>query len=743
MKTFSVPVLLTLFSMPNVKAHNVAPAIQSTHATQDSVAQSHVLTNVEVSTYRPNSVIRGNAIVTRIQGTPLQHLGCVEEVLTRMPGLMKMGGQVVVIGKGAPIYYINGRRVRNVHELSHISSEQVSEVEIIHSPGAQYDASTAAVVRITLNRQAGDGLSGILTTDDSQSLRYGNNRLKSAIDLNYRKEAVDLFGGVSYNNNHLHRYVTDIDQQVFSNVLEHEQNGTLQRHGNEDNLTFHLGADGQLSPNHGVGIRIERGQSLVDRFSDGMNEDVFCQSLGTPPILSDHLLSLQAIDRETNTLSANAYYSGRWGKWSLDWEADHFSCKITSDADIQETALSTKRNMLTSNNSDNRMWATKMVMSHPIGYRTKFQIGTEMSWVRRSNEYLYQSLTSEQDDALISNADNQAREENIALFAEWQGMSLVGMFSLGLRYEHVGLKYDDHMQSSLCADRHFDHIFPSASLATRFKEVQVLLSYRIKTQRPSFSALRSNVEYLNRFTLSTGDPTLRNELTQQADLNLRWRYLSFAFSYQRISDAIMDWFYLYDNQGGVLSTVRNLTEPMRRLSAFAVFAPTRGCWHPNYTAGIQKQWLHLDLPDPRIEQGIRTLDYDRPMWIFFCQNAFVFTQSWQLEINGNFYSKAHWGNAELTDHFFDLNLAVQKSWLPNNALTLRLSAQDLFQRAKQGVRIDLGNYTFYKSINNGQQRSVYDSHCVALHLSYKFNSTKSRYKGQHAGKEIVDRIKKQ
>ena len=735
MKTLSTVLMLTLFSTLIAKAQDT---LEVNH-TNDSV-QSHTLDQVVVSGQRPNTVIRDNAMVTRIEGTPLQHMGNATIVLSQVPGLMLQGGQLVVIGKGAPIYYINNRKVRDITELLRLSSEQIAEVAIIHSPGAEYEAGTAAVVRINLVR-TGEGLSGNLMADDSQSLRYANNRLNSGMSLNYRKKGFDLFGGANYANDHLHLYASDINQQAFDTSRRYEQDGTLVSHGNNDNLTCNLGADWQLSEGHSLGIRVERGQSLHNSNTAQMNEKVYVQPLSNPRQTIDQLLSKESTNQDEDLLAVNAYYSGQLGKWSIDWNADYFGYNVESGAVIHESAQAGLRQMETSNCNENRMWATKAILTYPMG-QTKLKMGTELSWVNRNNEYIYRPITSGQDEVQIANADNETQEQNVALFAEWQGMCPVGMFSLGLRYEHVGMNYDDKTNPQQSTERDFDHLFPSASFATRIQEVQAQVSYRVKTQRPSFSALRSNVEYLNRFTLSTGDPTLRPELTQQANLNLRWRYLAMSASYMYTDHALMDWFYLNDDQGGVLSTHCNLSEPLRRMSLFVVASPTIRCWHPNYTVGIQKQKLGLTMSDPSSANGLRTLRYNRPMWIAFCNNAFVFTHGWQVEANADFYSKAHWGTAELTDHFLDVTFAIQKSWLPNEALTLRLSAQDLFQRAKQGVAIKQANYTFYKSINNGQQRSVYDSHCIALHLSYKFNHTKSRYKGQSAGEEVVNRIKK-
>ena len=89
--------------------------------------------------------------------------------------------------------YINGRRVRDLDELKRLMSDEIASVEVITNPGAAYDATVTAVVRIKTVRRKGDGLSLNAFAKTEQSLRTGKNDPEAQVALNYRIKDLDIF----------------------------------------------------------------------------------------------------------------------------------------------------------------------------------------------------------------------------------------------------------------------------------------------------------------------------------------------------------------------------------------------------------------------------------------------------------------------------------------------------------------------------------------------------------------------
>ncbi len=156
------------------------------------LSQSGVkLDEVVVSASRPMTKIKDDALVTTVENSPLAHAGTAKDVLGRVPGVIKNGESIEVLGKGAPLVYINGRLMRNASELDQLSSASIKDVEVITSPGAQYDASVNSVIRIKTVKPVGEGFGF-----DSRTVLgvahyiYGLEEL----NFNYRKDGFDLFG---------------------------------------------------------------------------------------------------------------------------------------------------------------------------------------------------------------------------------------------------------------------------------------------------------------------------------------------------------------------------------------------------------------------------------------------------------------------------------------------------------------------------------------------------------------------
>ena len=155
------------------------------------------LNEVTVSAGLPDVYIKGDAQVTTIRNSILADEGAADDVLGKIPGINKSQGKLEVFGKGEPLIYINGRQVRDFSELEQLSSKDIDRIELITNPGARYDATVGAVVRIITNKNPQDGL-GI---DFYSTIRRSvNTDLRDYVQLNYRKNGWNLFATFDYND---------------------------------------------------------------------------------------------------------------------------------------------------------------------------------------------------------------------------------------------------------------------------------------------------------------------------------------------------------------------------------------------------------------------------------------------------------------------------------------------------------------------------------------------------------------
>lgn len=157
-----------------------------------------MLSEIVVKGQMPKTKLTGNSMITTIQGTVLGKSGTAQEMLAKVPGMTLKGEDLEVLGKGTPIFYINGRKMQDKDELKRLRSEEIQSVEVITNPGAQYDATISAVVRIKTVRREGAGLGFDLMAANNQNLTFGFSDPSSTLNLRYRHNNLDLFGMVNY-----------------------------------------------------------------------------------------------------------------------------------------------------------------------------------------------------------------------------------------------------------------------------------------------------------------------------------------------------------------------------------------------------------------------------------------------------------------------------------------------------------------------------------------------------------------
>ena len=665
-----------------------------------------------VQAVMPKTKLTGEGLATSVHGSVLENAGTARDVLGKVPGLIKGKDGFEVIGKGAPQVYINGRRMTDATELDRLLSHEIQSVEVINNPGAQYDATVRAVVRIRTIKRKGEGFGFNVNLVDEQSLRVKKfNDPDAAVNVNYRTGGVDFFGGVNYNQIN-QRQNSDLVQETNLNPVI-RQVEALTADFSTQSLTTTGGVNWQIANNHSTGVKVEWSRSLGYNDYEHMEGDIFRGSE-----LIDHLKTVNRGQNGPNvpqSLGANAYYNGLAGKMGIDLNLDYYQVSngqisnIQEDSDIQDATVSTE------SDSDSKLYAAKLVLSYPI-WRGQLQMGTEETFSRTRDNY---RLTG----AAIPSASSRVKEDNAAAFVNYGFVvGQIGQLSAGLRYEHVNYAYEDLMGNGSFS-RKYDNLFPSVSFAGVLGPVQTMLSYSARTARPGFSMLSTAIRYNNRYTLQGGNAALQPQAIQSLSATALWNFLTLAVSYDRTKDPIITWANLYNDEGVILLKPVNGENPLRSLSAFLVATPTIGPWNISATTGFQKTWLQVG--DLKFN--------DAPIWIARLNNTLTLKKGWQLELGGEYHSPGQQQNITLTNHYFDLTAAVQKTLLKDGSLVLRLEGRDLAYLGHNNVFTNLGHYSITQSVLMDSQRLVFS-------IRYRFNTTESKYKGTGAGKDARQRM---
>lgn len=684
------------------------------------VQDQYMLGEAVVEAQLPRTELKGDAVVTNISGSVLEHAGTAQDLMGKIPGMIQRDGKSEVIGRGEPVYYINGRRVLDPDELRSLMSEEVRAIEVVNNPGAAYGAEIKSVVRIKTIRRQGEGFGFALTSQAKQHLTCKDFEPSwSVLDLNYRKGNLDFIGKLLYWDNYGYQYA-DIAETSFAAGNLFDQSGRLavRQHAGGTNSIF--GVNWQINENHSVGLQLQYNGLLFGSYKEVVNEDVFMNKA-----LIDNLVSENNTNMVTNGgWLGNLYYSGKADKLEIEFNTDFQTNAECNESRIDESSTVNPRSI--DSNVDNRygIVASKIVFKYPV-WKGQIQAGAEESYVKTRQQH---RITFEE----IAPSESELRENNIAGFAEYFLPLKIGQLSAGVRYEHVDYEYDD-ITGTGDLERRQDNWFPSASFSTKIGKVALSASISGKTQRPGFWKLSNEMQYHSRFTYQTGDPTLKNEKYIDAAINANWKWLTFSTTFENIKDAIDQVGHPYGDDGITLLTYENMKSPINIYSAYVTAAPTIGCWSPQYTAGVRKQFFNIDVADGREPSGYRNVKYDTPMFMLQFNNAFRFRNDWELSADYRFQSRMSYGSAEILSRTNVLDFSVQKSFFKDRSLTVRLSATDVLNRSQEHVVVDYGN--FYVDQNNDHRNPA-----ILLRVSYHFNTMVSKYKGTGAGDSVKNRF---
>lgn len=688
---------------------------------------SNTLDEVVVKQTLPKTTLKGNALVTDIVGSVLEHEGNALDVLGKVPGMITMGGNLEVIGRGAPLYYINGRKVTDNAELRNLMSEDIKSIDVISNPGAEYGGEVRCVVRIRTVKRQGEGFSFALTSQAKQ-LIYDCHDWEpswSVLDLNYRKKGWDFFGKLVYWNQRgyqLSDYNGGTICKVGENIIDdNRQEGIINFCNHHGGWQYMGGANWQINDKHSLGFRAEWTDNTIGNNKMLMDEDVFRNEE-----LIDHLYATNdARKTMSHNLNSNLYYDGTISKLHINFNADLMRSKAGGVTDINETSWAGKAAMQSNSDATTTMTAAKLVLAYPI-WKGELQVGTEDTYVKADETYQITLATIPRSDASIE-------ENTLAGFAQYAANLPFGQLTAGLRYEHADFDYFDLLDAANNVHRNNASWFPSFSFSTKVKQVGLSLSYTGKTIRPRFQTLSKEISYDNKFLYQTGDPLMKNETQRTLSLNAQWKWLTFSGTYERVDNKVYQKGYPYNDEGVAMVQYTNATDPLHKLSAYLTAAPSIGVWYPRLTAGIQKQFFETDLIDPCATGGIRHISLGKPMYLLQTYNTFRLKHSWTIDLDYQYMSPFNQLIYLIDNPIHGLDLAIGKAFLKNDALSFRLTWSDIINTKHERVISDFGSCYV-------NQDNRYNSSALTLRVSYRFNSAQNKYKGTGAGESVKNRM---
>lgn len=675
---------------------------------------AQLLGEVVVKGYLPKTQAKGDAMVTTVSGSVLEKAGTAENLLDKIPNVTAQNGAVTVFGRGTPEIYINGRKVRNQQELDQLSSDNVKSVEVVSNPGARYDASVKAVIRIFTKKVAGEGFG----FDNRALVRHINEYGWAAYDqlnFNYRKNGFDLSGMLSAGSYHSGNDQTFLVDVYLDKHWQQNMDLTYQR-AKSKNVETALSLNYQFNENHTIGVRYNF--QRVPEYLWFANQ--FAQTYCNGQLYED-VHSVNTMNEPETYHRSNVYYSGEVKNWSIDFNADGLWSDVKNTQTTKESIREgvngdTDRSVTTIDTKKNELYAAKLVLSHSLA-KGNLSFGAEYSHNKRNTTYLNPEGIITDDEAMIKEGATSAFVEYAKAFNQLQVQA-------GLRYEHVGFDYYDAGTFVAEQSKDYSNLFPSIMFSFPIKDIQMQLGYASDISRPSYHQLRSNTFYVNRYAYDKGNPFLMPSVTHNVTLGASYKWMNLYVGYSHVKDEITNHTIEYSKDDPTIGLLTLLNSPAYdKLVAAINFSPTIGCWTPQLGLALQKQWYEGETPQGKTK-------FNTPIGSVTFRNNFKLPKGFLLDVNGSWTTKGYQNNIYLADDMFDLNASLYKSFLKDK-LTLQLQAYNIFN-PKQVA-------TVYSGIRVMQNTQVMHRQ-VSLTLRYKFNTTRSKYKGTGAGESQKNRM---
>ena len=660
------------------------------------------LQDVVVTAKQPATKLVGTTLVSTIAGSNLADLGNALDVLAQLPMIKVEDNAVNVIGKGSVEIYIDGRPMRDEMELQQMLSSNLRKVELQMAPGAEYESTTGAVLRITTKRNFAQGLS---VTDQ---LHLQCRRRWSVMDylgLNYRFGSWDIYLNGSYNHD------DKIIKGTTTNTLTYDGKETIVGSSQHNRFPSNTGticggfnyAQGNQSFGAYYRYNPERGD-FTNNGSEWLNSEA--------PIS-------RVIDKDTRTYShlVSMYYENTFAdKYLLHFDGDYKHS--VADNSVATTYPDATADNVNSNDSrHSTLWAGKLYLNFPLA-KGDFTVGTQDSYTHTSLDYRMLNATVDQ---YIPSSLTDARQTSAAVFASWARMFGKFNMSVGARYEYVDYLLTVDGKKDNNVSRTDNSITPDISLGYFFNETSMLnLSYRMATVKPPYSQLTGGMSYAGEHEIEGGNPMLRDEKMHNVQLFGQWNDFILQVDYIRSLDT-----YAFVKELYPASSLQMLLHPVNvnvsELSTYLIWSRPIRRWVPEVTLGMAKPWMKLENDT-----------YNKPIFSYSFQNSITLPHGFYISANVRGQGSGDMHTNRFAASWFVLDMSLRKTFF-NKALAIKLTATDIFNTRNNDWSMDT-----YGILMNKYQS--YDRRGITLSVQYQFQPKKSKYKGKAASEAEMNRL---
>ena len=688
----------TLYKKMQVNADRTLPVVRME-------ASQTTLKEVEVTAYRKPFKLDRDGLLADVENTILAKQTNLNDLLCKIPGIQQRGNSIEVIGKGSPVYYINGREVMDQTELDNLSVDEIRSVKLIMNPSIRYNSEQRAVIEIKTKR-LGDGFAFNVRGNLQQGNHFKQNYL---INGSYNYKNWDFFFSYNYNRGK-NNSALDVYQQTQSDTVWNLTQLSAKQIFNESH-TYMGGVSYHFSPESEIGLKYVGKHSQNSTFSDDTLSMI--PDRGTSTFMKNH----RDVSGKSISHHLNLYYVNDWENgWKINTYGDYIRKTDQGDGYIHEWESGRSETSL--NYYNKVVWdlfAAKLRLSYDTEKAGTISFGYDFSHTSGTN-YI-------ENVRALNNGRTKNMELKNSLFLaydfSWKNLSI----GAGFRYEFLRSDLKETYTGKR-QNQNYHNFLPSVSLSYNTENLQQSFSYSIHTERPPFGEMNDNAVYTDRFTYRKGNLYLKQAITHDLNYMLFYKFLLVNLNYNNIHHPLIWAFYSMPGNSAVTVNSMDNFDKMHNLTGMVNIQYPVKWWMPSLTLTCMKTFFSYPGPNESV------LKAGRPLVMVNFNNSFTLPSGFLLSADFNYGSKGYYQLYEAKS-YTSFNLSLKKSFLKDK-LQLSLDAYDIFNKNNTRASARLNDIIMH-SVGKEETRKV------GFTVTYRFR-TEKKMKNQSAAETEMSRL---
>ncbi len=580
------------------------------------------------------------------------------QVLQKLPGIVidQSNSSISMVGKGEVMIMIDNKIQRMptqviISQLEGLRAERIERIELIHQPGAKYDASGAAgILNIITKKSTSNGSSGAI----SIMAGYGQKEKTGlGANINFRQGVLNLYGDYSFSWNSNDRFTVDhFREYSYLDTTYYYQNYFTWDNRKISRQSGNIGLKLDMTPGISVGASLSASTSM-DRaisYSNSFShknyqlEDTFYFTLFPETDIVTFVSNLNVFSRidEQNTLIFDINNA------QINFENRNNVISHTAGFPLD---LTTKRS------TEINIWTGSIDYLNQINKKLTLESGLKGSLSEvNSHALVSEKFDSSYVGSSMFSGSNLMKEQILASFA-----TINYKYSSSLSAE-LGIRYE-YYQYTLNAARDEEDsrkLFSSPFPVLRInKKIDSLNSFQVvynrSIRRAAFNTLGLYFSFLDPYTIAYSNPQLQPAFSNNLRLSFQHRSVIFSLGYLNQKNDIF-WYNRVNKEKGIqISNPQNLDKSQVYEASLNFPLKITGWW--------ESSWSIISLFRSVYDISRRELPYTNDQLTFSGQinNHFSLSGGWSIDFNADFISP-HLIGDQMHQRKPNINAGIKKSF---------------------------------------------------------------------------------